>query len=87
MGVEPRGSTRKLGSGITAGRKETDVRKVMLGALGAIAIAIMSQGTTLAATHDVSAVTTRERLTPSSTSSPSIAGDSNLSNQNHSTND
>jgi hypothetical protein len=61
------------------------MRKIMLGALGAIAIAILSQGTTFAATHDLTVVTTRQtQLTTSSTSSPSTTGGSILSNQNHS---
>jgi hypothetical protein len=57
----------------------------MLGALGAIAIAIMLQGTTFAATPDMTVVTARQtQLTTSSSSSPAIGGGSILSNQNHS---
>ena len=75
------------------------MRKLMLGALGAIAIAIMSQGTTFAAEEDMADVTTPQTLssttgptTPQTlrstigpyTSSGTNLSNQDLSNQNHS---
>jgi hypothetical protein len=72
------------------------MRKIMLGALGAIAIAIIGQGTSFAAEEDVTAATTPQtvssttitRPTQLTTSGPytpaGTARDTNLSNQNHS---
>ena len=71
------------------------MRKLLLGVLGAIAITIGGQGTTFAAEDEMTAVTTPQTLssttttlrTQVSTSGPSTSGlprDTNLSNQNHS---
>ena len=76
------------------------MRKLVLGTLGAIAIAIMSQGTTFAAdeeaeedtavviTPQTQSSTTITRPTQLTTSGPytpaGTARDTNLSNQNHS---
>ena len=71
------------------------MRKCMLGVVGAIAITIGGQGTAFAAEDEMTAATTPQTLpsttttlrTQLSTSSPSTSAlprDTNLSNQNHS---
>jgi hypothetical protein len=71
------------------------MRKLMLGVLGALAITIVGQGTTFAAEDEMTAVTTpqtvssttttlRTQLSTSSLSTSALPRDTNLSNQNHS---
>jgi hypothetical protein len=70
------------------------MRKIMLGVLGAIAITIMGQGTTFAAEDEMTAVTTPQTLSSTTTtlrtqlstgpSTSALPRDTNLSNQNHS---
>ena len=58
------------------------MRKIMLGVLGAIAITIVGQGTTFAATYDAAVVTMHQF--GSTTITTITTGDGNGSNQNHS---
>lgn len=72
------------------------MRKLMLGVLGAIAITIVGQGTTFAAEDDMTTATTPPSLSSTTTARPTqlstsgpytpagTARDTNLSNQNHS---
>jgi hypothetical protein len=71
------------------------MRSFMLGVLGAIAITIVGQGTTFAAEDEMTAVTTpqtvssttttlRTQVSTSSLSTSTLPRDPNLSNQNHS---
>ena len=71
------------------------MRRIVLGVLGAIAITIVGQGTTFAAEDELTAATTpqapssttttlRTQLSTSGTSTSALPRDTNLSNQNHS---